>query len=461
MARAGGSRARAPRQGDQRRGRVQAAQRLAEASAIISQHPIARCSCASCRRSPKIATEHNSTTDLPVARSTCCAPFCRRSTEPEKRPEPARGACRATAMHDAEVLALRRDERARSPGRLRLPPAAGADRADAGRSARCRSLAGVSTARSRRAAARRSCARPAAAAARRRPAGLQRRAVCAGAAPLPHRHRRRGRAAASSRAAGERLELSRAPGDAACAPGRALRVPSGRRGGRAAHAPMPGALCGRLSADLRRRRRCWRGTARLPLPPYIRRPTVRCRSTRERYQTVFARATARSPRRPRACTSPRRCSLRSTRRGVRARGVTLHVGPGNVPAGAQRRRARAPHGGRVGGDSAPPRPTRSRDARLRGRRVIAVGHDDDARARSRRRRRAAGGLWARAAFIVRRAFAFASSTRLLTNFHLPRSTLLMLVSALAGRETRAARRMPRRSRDGYRFYSYGDAMLIR
>ena len=48
---------------------------------------------------------------------------------------------------------------------------------------------------------------------------------------------------------------------------------------------------------------------------------------------------------------------------------------------------------------------------------------------------------------------------LLTNFHLPKSTLLMLVSAFAGRELIAARLRPRR-RERYRFYSYGDCMLI-
>ena len=48
---------------------------------------------------------------------------------------------------------------------------------------------------------------------------------------------------------------------------------------------------------------------------------------------------------------------------------------------------------------------------------------------------------------------------LITNFHLPRSSLLMLVAALAGRE-RVLRRIARPWRRGYRFYSYGDAMLV-
>ena len=52
------------------------------------------------------------------------------------------------------------------------------------------------------------------------------------------------------------------------------------------------------------------------------------------------------------------------------------------------------------------------------------------------------------------------STRLLTNFHLPRSTLLMLVSALAGREA-ILQAYAEATRHRYRFYSFGDAMLIR
>ena len=56
-------------------------------------------------------------------------------------------------------------------------------------------------------------------------------------------------------------------------------------------------------------------------------------------------------------------------------------------------------------------------------------------------------------------FAFRGTGALLTNFHLPRSTLLMMVSAFAGRE-RILAAYAEAIREGYRFYSYGDAMLI-
>jgi S-adenosylmethionine:tRNA ribosyltransferase-isomerase len=69
----------------------------------------------------------------------------------------------------------------------------------------------------------------------------------------------------------------------------------------------------------------------------------------------------------------------------------------------------------------------------------------------------AGSSWTR--LFIRPGYRFRAVDRLITNFHLPRSTLLMLVSAFAGHE-RTMRAYAEAVREHYRFYSYGDAMVI-
>ena len=72
-----------------------------------------------------------------------------------------------------------------------------------------------------------------------------------------------------------------------------------------------------------------------------------------------------------------------------------------------------------------------------------------------------GPAWAAATdLLIAPGFRFALVDALVTNFHLPRSTLLLLVAALAGRE-RILDAYRRAVAEGFRFYSYGDAMLIR
>ncbi len=99
--------------------------------------------------------------------------------------------------------------------------------------------------------------------------------------------------------------------------------------------------------------------------------------------------------------------------------------------------------------------TRSRGPRRRRRR-----HDFAARARIRRRgKRGRRGGEAETSLFITPGFRFRVVDRLLTNFHLPRSTLLMLVSAFAGYEAiRAA--YAHAIAERYRFFSYGDAMLL-
>ena len=101
-----------------------------------------------------------------------------------------------------------------------------------------------------------------------------------------------------------------------------------------------------------------------------------------------------------------------------------------------------------------------RRARTAGRRIVAVGTTV---VRTLEGAALAGsgevlaGSGATELFITP-GFRFQAVDALLTNFHLPRSTLLMLVSALAGRE-RVLAAYAEAIREGYRFYSYGDAML--
>ena len=155
------------------------------------------------------------------------------------------------------------------------------------------------------------------------------------------------------------------------------------------------------------------------------------------------RIRARSPRRRPACISTRRCSQRSTRAACSARRHAARRRR-HVPAGARREPRRAPDAQRVvqraAGDSstAIARDAGARRPRRRGR------HDRRARARSRRARasgRLPAGGSARPTSSSRRASAFRVVDLLVTNFHLPKSTLLMLVSRLRGPRARSAPRI--------------------
>jgi S-adenosylmethionine:tRNA ribosyltransferase-isomerase len=195
----------------------------------------------------------------------------------------------------------------------------------------------------------------------------------------------------------------------------------------------------------------------VPLPPYIRRPDTG--ADRERYQTVYARE-AGSVAAPTAGLhlSPRLFAALHAR-GVRWTEVVLHVGPGTF----QPVRAERVEDHRLPAEplSVPEEAARAVNAaRSEGRRVIAVGTTSVRVLES-----AAGPEGALAAgagqtdLVITPGHRFRLVDGLLTNFHLPRSSLLLLVSAFAGRE-RVLRAYAHAVRAGYRFYSYGDAMLL-
>jgi S-adenosylmethionine:tRNA ribosyltransferase-isomerase len=214
----------------------------------------------------------------------------------------------------------------------------------------------------------------------------------------------------------------------------------------------------------------------LPLPPYIRRdgaapdPAQRA-SDRERYQTVFAEP-AGSVAAPTAGLHFTEALLAEIRaRGVDVRFITLHVGPGTfAPVKAEALEDHVMHEERHEISEAAARAVNA--AKREGRRVIAVGTttvralEAAAQGESFNSSRAVispGSGRTRIFIHPPREFKIVDS--LLTNFHLPRSTLLMLVAAFASPGTTRGREMALAAyaeavRERYRFFSYGDAMLL-
>jgi S-adenosylmethionine:tRNA ribosyltransferase-isomerase len=196
---------------------------------------------------------------------------------------------------------------------------------------------------------------------------------------------------------------------------------------------------------------------RMPLPPYIKRaPTDQ---DREWYQTMFAQheGAIAAPTAGLHFTSDLVNRLRQ--RGVELRAVTLHVGVGTfkpVTVDQIEDHRMASEWVEVGVETV----CAIEQARATGRRIVAVGTTV---ARALETAALADGhirpYQGETDIFMTPGFRFKAVDALLTNFHLPRTTLLMLVSALAGTEfLRQAYAEAVRQR--YRFYSYGDAMLI-
>jgi S-adenosylmethionine:tRNA ribosyltransferase-isomerase len=196
----------------------------------------------------------------------------------------------------------------------------------------------------------------------------------------------------------------------------------------------------------------------MPLPPYISRPdTV---ADRERYQTIFARARG-SVAAPTAGLHFTEELLQDLARlGVERTEVTLHVGYGTFkPVRVERVEEHTVDPEHY--EITPAAADRINRALDEGRRVVAVGTTttralEDAAQRGAGRIPAGPGV---ASIFIYPGFHFRVISGLVTNFHVPRSSLLMLVAAFAGRErVLDAYRVAVEQR--YRFYSYGDAMLI-
>jgi S-adenosylmethionine:tRNA ribosyltransferase-isomerase len=198
---------------------------------------------------------------------------------------------------------------------------------------------------------------------------------------------------------------------------------------------------------------------RMPLPPYIRRERGSADGDRDDYQTMFAQH-------PGAVAAPT-AGLHFTpalmqaleARGVQAATLTLHVGAGTfLPVNVEDTDEHRMHAeyGQVSGEAA----AAINAARDAGGRIVAVGSTSlrlmETAANADGRLQPFAG---ETSLFVTPGYRFKTAALMLTNFHLPRSTLFMLVSAFAGLE-RMHRAYEHAIGAQYRFYSYGDACLL-
>ena len=196
----------------------------------------------------------------------------------------------------------------------------------------------------------------------------------------------------------------------------------------------------------------------LPLPPYISRPEGPSEEDYRRYQTIFA---ARSG----AVAAPTAGLHFSPRllEGLKERGVgiatiTLHVGPGTfLPVRVSRLSEHKMHAEyyEISWENA----EAVNAAKREGRRVIAVGTTVVRALESAARDEGIepGGRWT--SLFIYPPYRFRIVDAMITNFHLPKSTLLVLVCSFASKDL-ILKAYETAKREGYRFYSYGDAMLI-
>ncbi|MCA9131670.1 MAG: tRNA preQ1(34) S-adenosylmethionine ribosyltransferase-isomerase QueA [Planctomycetales bacterium] len=198
---------------------------------------------------------------------------------------------------------------------------------------------------------------------------------------------------------------------------------------------------------------------RVPLPPYIRDGQMIDKDS-ETYQTVYARqpGSVAAPTAGLHFTSDLIRFLQE--RGTLTAAVTLHVGLGTFrPVSAARLSEHKMH--YEWGELPEPSAAKLRQCRDHGRRVVAVG-TTSARILEAAALETTQPLTAwkgETNLFIRPPYQFQAVDALMTNFHLPRSTLLVLVSALAGREL-ILRAYQEAIEQRYRFYSYGDCMLI-
>jgi S-adenosylmethionine:tRNA ribosyltransferase-isomerase len=196
---------------------------------------------------------------------------------------------------------------------------------------------------------------------------------------------------------------------------------------------------------------------RTPLPPYVRREVEE--ADRERYQTVYARESGSVAAPTAGLHFTPELLQRLAARGIDRAEVVLHVGPATFqPVHAQdvRQHRVDPEPFRLPPDAA----AQIARARARGGRIVAVGttvvRTLESRAREAGTAAPGEGL---TDLVIVPGFRFRVTDALLTNFHLPRSSLLLLVAAFAGRD-RVLSAYADAIRQRYRFYSYGDAMLV-
>ncbi len=194
----------------------------------------------------------------------------------------------------------------------------------------------------------------------------------------------------------------------------------------------------------------------VPLPPYIDRPAEAL--DRERYQTVYARRHGAVAAPTAGLHFDKPLLERLKARGVETTYVTLHVGAGTFqPVRVDRIEDHVMHAEYV--EVSEEAAAQVRAARARGSRVVAVGTTSVRSLETAARNGEIEPFHGDTEIFIYPGYRFRAVDALITNFHLPESTLLMLVSAFAGYDrVMAAYRHAVES--GYRFFSYGDAMFI-
>ncbi len=196
----------------------------------------------------------------------------------------------------------------------------------------------------------------------------------------------------------------------------------------------------------------------IPLPPYIARPDSS--GDRERYQTVYARERGSVAAPTAGLHFTPEILGRMRERGIETCEVTLHVGLGTFqPVRTERVEEHRLHSEAysISVEAAEKIGRARRDSR----RIVAVG-TTTVRTLEYSAQQGAGEVRAgsgEANLFIYPGYKFEVVQALLTNFHLPRSTLLMLVCALGGKEN-VMRAYEHAVRERYRFYSYGDCMLV-
>lgn len=197
----------------------------------------------------------------------------------------------------------------------------------------------------------------------------------------------------------------------------------------------------------------------MPLPPYIAGRRAEDKADHADYQTVFAANEGAVAAPTAGLHFTEGLFARLDAAGVETRTVTLHVGPGTfLPVKAEDTAAHRMHAewGAISEETA----AALNRARGRGSRIVAVGTTSLRILESAATEEGTiEAFSAETSIFITPGYRFRAVDLLLTNFHLPRSTLFMLVSAFSGRETMLAA-YRHAIEAGYRFYSYGDACLL-
>jgi S-adenosylmethionine:tRNA ribosyltransferase-isomerase len=194
----------------------------------------------------------------------------------------------------------------------------------------------------------------------------------------------------------------------------------------------------------------------IPLPPYIKREDAP--SDANRYQTIYAKETGSSAAPTAGLHFTREILDRLSANGIESVFITLHVGMGTFyPVRSENIEDHTMHSEPFSIDEGTAQ--KINEAKTSGRKIVAVGTTSARTLESAYNEgKIVSGEGSTSIFIYP-GYKFNVVDALFTNFHTPESTLLMLVSAFAGREL-ILKSYEEAVKEGYRFFSYGDAMLI-